>query len=200
VLVVGAGLSGLSAAKDLLAAGKSVHIPEARGRVGGRVLNAHLGNGGITEVGAEFVGPTQDRVLNLISTLGLQTFDTYGDGNSTLYENNVRKTYAADPTLGGIPPVDDASLLQAGVAQFTLNDMAASTNVSAPWAHPNATQWDGITFGTWLDAQISLPDARFLFDLFSTSVFSAESTELSLLYVVTYIASAGNKTTLGAIE
>ena len=200
VIVIGAGLSGLSAAKDLLAAGKSVHILEARDRVGGRVLNAHLSNGGITEVGAEFVGPTQDRVLNLISTLGLQTFDTYGDGNSTLYENNTRTTYAANPALGGIPPVDDASLLQAGAAAFTLDEMAASINVSAPWAHPNATQWDGMTFGTWLDGQISLPNARFLLDLFSTSVLSAESTELSLLYVVAYIASAGNETTLGTVE
>lgn len=199
VLVVGAGLSGLSAAKDLLAAGKSVHILEARDRVGGRVLNAHLGNGGISEVGAEFVGPTQDRVLNLISTLGLQTFDVYGDGNSTLYENNLRKTYAADPALGGIPPVDDDSLLQAAVAEFNLNEMAASINVSAPWDHPNATQWDGMTFGTWLDGQISLPNARFLFDLFSTSVLSAESTEMSLLYVATYVASAGNETTLGTV-
>ena len=61
VAVVGAGLSGLSAAKDLLAGGKSVLILEARGRVGGKVFNRPLKNGGVTEVGAEFVGPTQDK-------------------------------------------------------------------------------------------------------------------------------------------
>jgi len=76
VAIVGAGLSGLSAAKDLIAAGKSVIVLEARDRVGGRVFNAKLPNGGVTEVGAEFVGPTQDRVLALAENLGLSTFAT----------------------------------------------------------------------------------------------------------------------------
>jgi monoamine oxidase len=61
VVIVGAGLSGLTAARDLLAGGKSVLVLEARDRVGGKVLNRPLKNGGVTEVGAEFVGPTQDR-------------------------------------------------------------------------------------------------------------------------------------------
>lgn len=59
--IVGAGLSGLSAAERLIKGGRSVVILEARNRVGGRVLNVALDNGGVQEVGAEFVGPTQDR-------------------------------------------------------------------------------------------------------------------------------------------
>lgn len=61
VAVVGAGFSGLSAAENLIKGGLSVAVIEARDRVGGRVLNAHLKNGGVQEMGAEFVGPTQDR-------------------------------------------------------------------------------------------------------------------------------------------
>jgi len=64
VAIIGAGLSGLTAARDLLAGGKSVLVLEARDRVGGKVLNRPLKNGGVTEVGAEFVGPTQDRGIS----------------------------------------------------------------------------------------------------------------------------------------
>lgn len=198
VAVVGAGLSGLTAARDLINAGKSVVVLEARDRVGGRVLNAHLANGGITELGAEFVGPTQDRVLNMISTLGLKTYDTYNVGNDVLWHNNTRGTYFAGAS--GIPPLDVPSLLQAAAVEEALDSMAATIDVSAPWTHPSALDWDGMTFGYWLNSTISLSPARFLLDLFSTSVFSAESEELSFLYVLSYIASAGNETLVGTVE
>ena len=71
VAIIGAGLSGLTAARELLHGGKSVVVLEARDRVGGKVYNHPLKNGGVTEVGAEFVGPTQDKVLQMISHITL---------------------------------------------------------------------------------------------------------------------------------
>ena len=46
--MVGAGLAGLTAARDLEAVGAIVTVVEARDRVGGRVLNHHLASGGDT--------------------------------------------------------------------------------------------------------------------------------------------------------
>ena len=44
VVIVGAGLAGLCAAKTLRAAGRSVTVVEARDRVGGRTLSESLGS------------------------------------------------------------------------------------------------------------------------------------------------------------
>ena len=54
VVVVGAGLAGLTAARDLLATGLSVLVLEARGRVGGRLLNHELEGGAVVELGGQW--------------------------------------------------------------------------------------------------------------------------------------------------
>ena len=57
MIVVGAGLAGLVAARQLVAAGRSVLVIEARDRVGGRTVNASIGAGKVTEMGGQWVGP-----------------------------------------------------------------------------------------------------------------------------------------------
>src|SRR3954451_19989371 len=73
VAVVGAGFAGLTAARDLDAKGHSVCVLEARDRVGGRAHNYPIGDGEITERGATFAGPTQDRILALAKEMGVST-------------------------------------------------------------------------------------------------------------------------------
>src|SRR4051812_16717622 len=70
VIVVGAGLAGLSAARAVRAAGRSVFVLEARDRVGGRNLDRSLADGGpVVELGGQWAGPGQDRVLALAKEL-----------------------------------------------------------------------------------------------------------------------------------
>lgn len=196
VAIFGAGLVGLSAAKDLTAANKSVLVIEARDRVGGRVLNARLLNGGVTE----FVGPTQDQVLALVAELDLEIFAMHNLGDNVLWQNGTKSTYGTGGVNATVPPVDALSLSEVASALTSLDGMAAKINVTAPWAYPRAQEWDSITFSSWLDSVIALNPACFLLDVATTPIFSAEPQELSLPYVITYIAPAENETTAGTIE
>ena len=93
VVVVGAGMAGLIAARDLLAANFSVLVLEARDRVGGRLLNHTLANGTVVELGGQWVGPTQDRVLALAEELNVGLFPTYVEGEHFLAVGGDVKRY-----------------------------------------------------------------------------------------------------------
>ncbi|MFB9126683.1 flavin monoamine oxidase family protein, partial [Paraburkholderia dipogonis] len=75
VAIIGAGLAGLTAARDLKRAGcESFVVLEARDRVGGRTLNHDLGNGYFSEAGGQWIGPGQTAVADLARELGVGTF------------------------------------------------------------------------------------------------------------------------------
>ena len=71
VVVIGAGLAGLRAATDLVAAGREVLVLEARDRVGGRVWSHRFDGGQWCERGAEFIDANHTAVLGLAADLGL---------------------------------------------------------------------------------------------------------------------------------
>ena len=98
VVVVGAGLAGLSAARAVRAAGHSVIVLEARNRVGGRCYSRSLGAGAtdVANMGATFVGPTQTQMLGLMSELGIGKFPVYADGKLLYYQNGKATPYTGD--------------------------------------------------------------------------------------------------------
>lgn len=133
VCVVGAGLAGLVAAREVHAAGKSVVVLEARRRVGGRTFSKSLGPGvkDVANLGATFVGPTQRRITDLAKELGIGVFPTYNTGKNVLFFNNKRAEYS-----GAIPPVDPTALVEAQVAITRLDQMAETVPLDAPWKAP----------------------------------------------------------------
>ena len=187
VVVVGAGLAGLSAARDLAAAGRTVAVLEARDRVGGRVLNHPLGDGKVVEVGGQWVGPTQERILALGRDVGVETFPTYDSGARVLHFNGRRGTYR-----GTIPRINPVVIADVGRAQARLEALARKVPLEAPWSAPKAAAWDAVTFATWLRRNTVTAGARTLLALGIEAVLACEPGDVSLLHVLFYAHSAGS--------
>jgi len=200
VVVVGAGFAGLTAALKLVEAGRSVIVLEARGRVGGRALNYPIGGGEISERGATFVGPTQDHILALAKQFGVGKFPTYDDGDN-VYVNSMgsRSTYSDTGPLGTAPP-DPLILPDLTQVVLRLDQMSTEVPVDAPWEASQATDWDQQTLETWIRANSATPQFRDLVPVATRPIFGAEPRELSLLFVLFYIAASGDEQNPGTFE
>src|SRR5918999_6015945 len=187
LVVVGAGLAGLSAASTAAAAGANVVVVEARDRVGGRVLNEEIGDGKVVEVGAQWIGPTQDRLAAAAVELGIETFPTYGAGQSVIEHGGRLRRYR-----GTIPRINPLVLLDVERAQRKLNRMARTVPPAAPWEAPQAARLDGQTAATWMRRNLATKTGRVLLELGIEAVWAAQPEDMSLLHVVFYIHSAGS--------
>jgi monoamine oxidase len=194
VVVVGAGISGLAAARAIKKKGHSVVVLEARDRVGGRLLNAPIAGGHITEVGGEYVGPTQDRIKALAEAVGVKRFPTYNSASNVLIVEGQRSLYDAVP---GIP--DDPDTRQGILDWFKIDALAKEVGVKAPWRAKRAAELDKQTLAQWRDQNISTARGRAIFNVAAESIWGAEPEEMSLLYAASYVAASGNAKTPGSI-
>lgn len=148
VIVIGAGLAGLSAARHLLASGTDVTVLEARDRVGGRTEGGHTADGTPVELGGQWIGPTQNRMYELVDELGLATFPTHNKGQTLVSLGGTLSRMA--PTRGAVPKLNPFVLadLAQGMARF--NRIAAGISLTEPWRSAAAERLDGQTFESWI--------------------------------------------------
>ena len=201
VVVVGAGLAGLTAAREVLRSGRSVTVLEARDRVGGRVLSHPLEGDAVAELGGMFTGPTQDHIQALARDVGVGFFPTYNTGNNIFVGGDGRREeYPADTPLGSVPP-DPLVAPDAALAVAQLDQMATEVSVDEPWNAPSAEEWDRQTLDTWLRGHTT-GNSEFMAvaSAATEAIFGGEPGELSLLYTVFYIAASGNEQNQGTFE
>jgi monoamine oxidase len=176
VAVVGAGLSGLYAARLLAAAGVDVLVLEAQGRVGGRTLTGHFDDGTFVDDGGQWVSPGQDRIVALAQDLQIGLFDSWADGRMVIVRDGVRST--GD---GPFSPGDNEARDKTIAAAQQLAAMAADLAPDAPWTHPQAQRWDATTLHQWLAENVGNPWAERVLANAIEGVFAHNATPTSLL-------------------
>lgn len=200
VAIVGAGLAGLTAARRLAAAGHTVAVLEARDRVGGRTLNHPIGAGKVAEAGGEFVGPTQDRIVALAAEVGVGTFDAYDSGLDVYANGLIHLRYSDTGVLGTAPP-DPLLLLDIIKLSQQIDLMVQKFPVATPWTYPNAAAYDAETLETWVRANsVNANGIIALLRPFTEALVGAEPGDVSFLFVLAYVAAAGDATHPGTFE
>ncbi len=195
-VIVGAGIAGLVAARDLVRSGQDVLVLEARDRVGGRLLNGELPDGSPIEVGGQWVGPTQYKAMALVDELGLETYRSYAEGRNIIELGSVRKTYT-----GRIPKLNPAVLADIGQIQARLDRLGRRVaEAGDPWQVARAEEIDSRTFATQLDKMSYTSAGRAFFNVITEAVFSAGPEDMSALWAAHYIGAAGGIDALINVE
>lgn len=184
VIVVGAGLAGLSCARALARAGRSVRVLEARARVGGRTWSERMGNA-VFDRGGQWLGPGQDRLAALVREYSIATFPTWDEGRKLLeYRGEV---LAYDGTIPKLPAL---ALLDLHLGLRRLDALTRQV-ARPPLSTPDAPRLDGTSVAQWMDAQLHTDAARAVVAAALRVVFGAEPEEISLLYALDYARAGG---------
>lgn len=193
-VVVGAGFSGLAAATTLTDAGLDVAVLEARDRVGGRTWSVDL-DGTTVDLGGQWIGASHERLLGLGERYGATTFRQHHHGWDLIRVPRRSVQFRQVPI--GLGPITIAAL---GAGMFTLDRMARTVPVEAPWTAEHASEWDAQTLETWLGRHVRSAQARSICRAVLTGIFAAEPGTVSLLHALAYIhAGEGLRALTGTV-
>lgn len=113
VVIAGGGLSGLSAAWQLHRHGVDVHLVEARGRVGGRVLSHRVGDATF-DCGPSWIWPGQPHLAALVEHFSLHVYEQTCEGD--LLHQLADGTTRRDPIL---KPMRGSWRIDGGISRLT---------------------------------------------------------------------------------
>ena len=188
VIVVGAGLAGLAAARDLVHGGADVLVLEARHRVGGRVEQVSVDDGRPVQLGGELVGEAHTAYLGLVDELGLTLTSTYTavEGATTydLVDGLIRSELGAFTTAAEL---DDRERVER-----LLSGLIATVDPDDPWSHPDATRLDEASMASWLRSVDALTSTVRGVEAGSLAMAAGSSERTSLLSALRMLAAVGD--------
>lgn len=186
-IVIGAGLAGLTATRELKAAGWTVRLLEARDRVGGRLKGYSLGNGEAVDLGGEYFGDKSTLIAETARSVGVERFATYDEGQRVAFVNGKRFEY------GGLIPLrlGPVALPDFGRAVLKLERLARSVPPDKPWTAPNAEKLDSQTFWSWCRRNVATSAGRAFLTMAVEAAYCASPADLSMLHVLMYANASG---------
>lgn len=181
VIVAGAGLAGLSAARALEARGAAVTVVEARDRVGGRVwtLRRQFAGRQHAEAGADLIEEEQDHVLALVKELGLKPVRILREGFG-FYGPDARGRRKVQRGPGAMAGV--GKLLADQVRDFKLAETRWDSAVAAGLGRQSVAEWL---------ASVKAPSALSAGVRGFRGFFLADPEHLSMLPLVEQFAESG---------
>jgi monoamine oxidase len=185
--VVGAGFAGLTAALRLKQAGHSVALMEARDRVGGRTFTEVRDDGLWIDRGGAWIGPGQDAIYALMKEFGVPSYKQYVDGDAMMFIDGKKYRYKGTIPLSMSP----FAVANIGAVFLELTHMCKSIPLEAPWEAPKAQKWDQLSWAAWLNKNTLSKPAHELLESAISGVYTSAASELSLLFVLYQMASAG---------
>jgi monoamine oxidase len=196
VCVVGAGYAGLTTARRLTQAGKSVAVLEARDRVGGRIWTQHLSDGTPVDRGGAWVGPDHDAMFGLAREMGVSTYKTWVKGKHLLIDGDRTRRYT-----GLIPKISPLAIGTIALAQLKIDRMAKKLPLDAPWDAEQAAEWDARSIADYLEhTGIRTPIARDLYEMAVRGLFTGDLNDASFLHLLFLVRGHGSINTLFSIE
>ncbi|XP_008278175.1 amine oxidase [flavin-containing] [Stegastes partitus] len=187
VIVVGGGISGLSAAKLLKTSGLNPVVLEARDRVGGRTFTVRNKETKWVDLGGAYIGPTQNRILRLAKEYGIQTYKV-NEQESLLHYVNGRSY----PFHDSYPPMWNPIVMMDFNNLFrTMDEMGQEIPKEAPWRAPHAEEWDKMSMQQLFDKVCWTRTVRHFATLFVNVNVTSEPHEVSALWFLWYVKQCG---------
>ncbi|KAM5341783.1 hypothetical protein ACJ41O_014814 [Fusarium nematophilum] len=186
VVIVGAGLAGLTAAHDVLGAGLSCVVLEARDRVGGKTWSLPMTDGkGILDVGAGWLNDTnQSKVYALAKKYGAELIEQNTRGNVVLQDFNGTCSPFA---YGELPNFDES--IRKNVAE--IRDMVEADCQAVDTWNPKDKSLDSLTFEAFLRSRGAGGAALATATVWTRAMLGQEPSEISALYFLNYCKSGG---------
>ena len=180
VVVVGAGVSGLAAARHIVRSGRSALVLDADHRVGGRLRSHHLADGTAFDLGGQWIATAREmpRINALLAEYGLETFHQVDSARMDLTAHKIENM---------------PRLLRAEWEWFVakLEALAESVDEEMLSRTPDATALDAVSVEEWKRANLDSEELKKVFDQIVRTEYTLEPKDVSMLYFLHGIKTSG---------